>query len=84
MRKVCKCQHKVKEVPCNQALTCEFKCLKLRKCGRHACKKKVFLKNNFNYLIMVTTTMRINDDMNYINSVVVAIAHHVNRFAIEY
>ncbi|XP_047125843.1 NF-X1-type zinc finger protein NFXL1 isoform X1 [Hydra vulgaris] len=40
VRKTCKCGRKTKDTPCSQTLTCEFKCTKLRKCGRHPCKKK--------------------------------------------
>ncbi|KAK4758031.1 hypothetical protein SAY87_019332 [Trapa incisa] len=38
--KSCRCGSLRKEVPCYQDLTCERKCMRLRDCGRHACKRR--------------------------------------------
>ncbi|CAH9069527.1 unnamed protein product [Cuscuta europaea] len=38
--KWCRCGSFKKQVPCYQDLTCERKCLKLRDCERHACKRR--------------------------------------------
>ncbi|XP_020672053.1 NF-X1-type zinc finger protein NFXL2 isoform X1 [Dendrobium catenatum] len=38
--KACRCGSLRKEVPCYQELTCERKCLRMRDCGRHACKHR--------------------------------------------
>nr|GMC95946.1 NF-X1-type zinc finger protein NFXL2 [Ipomoea batatas] len=38
--KGCRCGSLRKQVPCYQDLTCERKCLKVRDCERHACKRR--------------------------------------------
>ncbi|PKA62682.1 NF-X1-type zinc finger protein NFXL2 [Apostasia shenzhenica] len=38
--KACRCGSLKKEVPCYQDLICERKCLRMRDCGRHACKHR--------------------------------------------
>ncbi|KAG0477038.1 hypothetical protein HPP92_013879 [Vanilla planifolia] len=38
--KCCRCGSLKKEVPCYQDLNCERKCLRMRDCGRHACKHR--------------------------------------------
>ncbi|XVE52495.1 hypothetical protein DITRI_Ditri02bG0126600 [Diplodiscus trichospermus] len=40
VRKSCRCGGLKKEVPCYQDLSCERKCLRMRDCGRHACKRR--------------------------------------------
>ncbi|XP_030441971.1 NF-X1-type zinc finger protein NFXL2 [Syzygium oleosum] len=38
--KLCRCGSLKKEVPCFQDLSCERKCMRMRDCGRHACKRR--------------------------------------------
>ncbi|KAI4370536.1 hypothetical protein MLD38_018882 [Melastoma candidum] len=38
--KSCRCGSLRKEVPCYQDLSCERKCMRMRDCGRHACKRR--------------------------------------------
>ncbi|KAM7272032.1 hypothetical protein ACFE04_031246 [Oxalis oulophora] len=38
--KSCRCGVMKKEVPCFQDLTCERKCIKIRDCGRHGCRRR--------------------------------------------
>ncbi|XP_073122332.1 NF-X1-type zinc finger protein NFXL2 [Henckelia pumila] len=38
--KSCRCRSLKKQVPCFQELTCERKCLNVRDCERHACKRR--------------------------------------------
>jgi len=40
VEKTCRCGRRSKEVPCSQVFTCDYKCTKMRNCGRHPCKKK--------------------------------------------
>ncbi|XWS56730.1 hypothetical protein CRYUN_Cryun09bG0110600 [Craigia yunnanensis] len=40
VKKSCRCGGLKKEVPCYQDLSCEKKCLRMRDCGRHACKRR--------------------------------------------
>ncbi|TYI78267.1 hypothetical protein E1A91_D06G199200v1 [Gossypium mustelinum] len=40
VKKACWCGGLKKEVPCYQDLSCERKCLRMRDCGRHACKRR--------------------------------------------
>ena len=39
--KTCRCSKREKDVLCSQEFLCESKCLKMRQCERHACKRKV-------------------------------------------
>ncbi|OMO50111.1 Zinc finger, NF-X1-type [Corchorus capsularis] len=40
VKKSCRCGGLIKEVPCYQDLSCERKCLRMRDCGRHACRRR--------------------------------------------
>ncbi|XP_019449867.1 PREDICTED: NF-X1-type zinc finger protein NFXL2 [Lupinus angustifolius] len=40
VKKWCRCGSHRKDVPCCQDLVCERKCLTMRDCGRHACKRR--------------------------------------------
>ncbi|KAE8714837.1 NF-X1-type zinc finger protein NFXL2 [Hibiscus syriacus] len=40
VKKSCRCGGLKKEVPCYQDLSCEKKCLRMRDCGRHACRRR--------------------------------------------
>ncbi|XVF40733.1 hypothetical protein PTKIN_Ptkin01aG0138500 [Pterospermum kingtungense] len=40
VKKSCQCGGLTKQVPCYQDLSCERKCLRMRDCGRHACKRR--------------------------------------------
>ena len=41
--KTCRCGKREKNVLCSQEFLCEGKCLKMRQCERHPCKRKVVL-----------------------------------------
>ena len=42
--KTCRCGKREKNVLCSQEFLCEVKCLKMRQCERHPCKRKVSLE----------------------------------------
>jgi len=42
--KTCRCGKREKNVLCSQGFLCEVKCLKMRQCERHPCKRKVSLE----------------------------------------
>ena len=40
--KQCRCGKKTKSLPCTTEYLCETKCTKLKQCGIHQCKRKVY------------------------------------------
>ncbi|XP_049546013.1 NF-X1-type zinc finger protein NFXL1 [Anopheles darlingi] len=40
VQKTCRCGQTSREIPCSKEATCETKCKKVRRCGRHPCNRK--------------------------------------------